>query len=32
MPLDQLAAPPLIPEPVDITTKAGKSLVWAPRP
>jgi hypothetical protein len=31
-PLDQLAAPPLMPEPVDMTTKAGRSSVSAPRP
>jgi len=31
-PLDQLAAPPLMPEPVLITTNAGKSLVSAPNP
>ncbi len=31
-PLDQLAAPPLMPLPVDITTKAGRSVVSAPRP
>src|SRR5262249_3520813 len=31
-PLDQLAAPPLIPDPVDMTTKAGRSLVSAPIP
>src|SRR5262249_20415284 len=31
-PLDQFAAPPLIPDPVDMTTKAGRSLVSAPMP
>ena len=30
--LDQFAAPPLIPLPVDITTNAGRSWVSAPRP
>src|SRR5579871_2779263 len=31
-PLDQLAEPPLMPLPVDMTTNAGKSRVIEPRP
>jgi hypothetical protein len=31
-PLAQLAAPPLMPLPVDMTTKAGRFSVSAPRP
>jgi hypothetical protein len=31
-PLDHKAAPPLMPEPVDITTKAGRLRDSDPRP